>query len=407
MAKVDKMEMKYQALKNEKFNMEKLENLKQELNNENVDKENKTNYRIKLGKINYEIEKLNAKETLTNEEVGQLNDLKEEKRALQDNQKNYNSKEQYENRNKDIDLLEGFVNNQEKIDKILSMRDKMKQEVQEMSSKKQEIDAEIAMLGKSDELIATNKKLEEAIEQAKAPNSKVTNEQYLKMVKDFESNQEKINKLAKLEVNSKKLEKMIRSKKVAVTKCNLAWKNLFRNKSWDDIHLKAVQMKENNKEENKENDKPENDKEKDEKDEIKETKTNKVQRFVRKGKDKFVDWFFEEEKEEQEQEEVKEEEEGQDLIEYDEFAQKHPRLAKIRNFFTKIKNKFSGNKEVKEEDLKPEKETESKKEPEVKKQRDAFIEELRRTVENDKGDIEKAYIEKHKKVVKEKEESER
>ena len=108
---------------------------------------------------------------------------------------------------------------------------------------------------------------------------------------------------------------------------------------------------------------------------------------------RIKDWYFDKEVTENEEEE-------QALEEYDKFAKKHPRLAKIRdkfkNFFAKSKNKeenrdTSEGRENKKDDRDISEETENK--------RDAFITELRRIAENDdRQDINKEYIEKHKKI---------
>lgn len=94
------------------------------------------------------------------------------------------------------------------------------------------------------------------------------------------------------------------------------------------------------------------------------------------------------------------------LTQKDDFAERHPILAKIRDWFKGVKTSIS--RKLSYADYKKigkdsEEVEETTKES---KGRDAFIEELRRHVENDKADKELAYIEKHKAKTKTKEESE-
>ena len=83
MVKVDKMEMKYLNLKNQKFDKEKLEQRKMEIQNKNqkdnqINRDEKNNVRVKLGKLNYEISKLTEKDNLTHEEKVKLEYMKQQ-----------------------------------------------------------------------------------------------------------------------------------------------------------------------------------------------------------------------------------------------------------------------------------------------------------------------------------------
>ena len=402
MAKIDKMEMKYQNLKRLKFNKEELEKKKAELKGENqndnqTNKEEKNNLRIKLGKINYEISKLTEKNKLTYEEKTRLEYLKQQRNELKGKQKSSKNDWEKQKQNetdaeKEMNLLEGFVKNEEKIDKILVYRDKIKKDLENQRLEKKTIDTEISKIGNKADLIIEYANLKNEIEEAKKPDSKVSNEDYLKMVAKLHKNEESVKKLNELETKSKKIEKLIKSKQMAVTKCNLAWKCLFRNQIWDDIQLKAIKIKDSRINTNK--DKEEN------KEKITKNEEQKVENIESENKDNIMrrmkTWFFED----KEEEEKEEQQETKEMVEYDKFAKKHPRLAKIRDFF---KNRFSrNNKSETKQEQQNKVEQERKEEVEQENKRDAFIEELRRIVEkDDRQDIAQEYIEKHKKVNKE------
>lgn len=394
MAKIDKMEMKYKNLKILKFNKEELEKKKAELKGENqnynqTNKEEKNGIRVKLGKINYEISKLTEKNKLTFEEKTRLEYLKQQRSELKSEQRNSKNDQEEQNEieaEKEMNLLEGFVKNEEKIDKILVYRDKIKKDLENLRLENKTIDLEISKIGNKADLIIECLNLKNEIEEAKKPDSKVSNEDYLKMVAKLNKTEESMKKLNELETKSKKIAKLIKSKQMAVTKCNLAWKCLFRNQTWDDIQLKAIKIKDSRIKY---------------KEEITKNEDQKIENIESEDKENIMrrmkTWFF---KDKEEEEKEEQQEETKEMVEYDKFAKKHPKLAKIRDFF---KNRFSRNNksETKEEEQNKVNQ-ETKEEVKQENKKDVFIDELRRIVEkDDRQDIAQGYIEKHKKVNKE------
>ena len=166
----------------------------------------------------------------------------------------------------------------------------------------------------------------------------------------------------------KEIQKSLVGTDQALSKCDLAWENLFMGNSWDDINIKAVKMKYTGK--------------------------------------KLSERKEEKNSEEKELRETTKPIETTEIVEVSKFAQKYPRLSKFFNWCKKGLNKVG--EFLKNEPLDSgENNSNTQEKKEEKVERDAFIEELRRHVENDKADKEAAYIEKHKAKVKTQEEAER
>lgn len=92
--KVDKLEEEYNHLKTIGFNKEELEKEKAEIkNNQETSKEkegiDKNQDRARLGKINYEISKINEKSSLTLEEKKSLRSFKTRKKRYKRGVKNF------------------------------------------------------------------------------------------------------------------------------------------------------------------------------------------------------------------------------------------------------------------------------------------------------------------------------
>ena len=256
------------------------------------------------------------------------------------------------------DNMSGYNKNKDKIEKIRKYKSKLNEKIEPLKEKQSQIEQEL-----KDNKEATEERLKEI--NTILGNSKETEKMDQNEYNDLLVEKEKIENdrkeiKARLDETKKKIE-VLRS---SVSKCDLAWRSLFNDKTWDEIQVRALNNKKYVKKE-----KQDKDKEKDkDKDKGKEDPTK-----TKPGK----------------------------LIESDEFAKKHPILAKIKDWFNSLKEKIDNHfsyADYKKYEKGP-KETgkaSDVEKPNEMKERDAFIEELRRHVENDKADKEKAYIEKHK-----------
>ena len=217
--KGDKLEEKYYTLKFIGFNKEQNQN-------------EKNAYRAKMGKLSAEEFSIKNDENINDEEKQKrLAEINEEKKLLE-NTKNNDISE---------NLKAGFSKNEEAIDRILSLRNNAKKDI-----KKLEYD-----LKKAKEQIEKHKeveKLEARLEAGREANSTMSNEEYLALASELKGKRANLGE----KPNVEKLEKQIASKRMMVTKCNLAWKCLFRNETWNDIHIKAVRINSQKKEKQEE-----------------------------------------------------------------------------------------------------------------------------------------------------------
>lgn len=258
--------------------------------------------------------------------------------------------------------MSGYTKNKEKIEKIREYKARLNKKIEPLKQQKSVLEQELK------QHIESNKSALEYIEKTLKDTKlteKMSNEEYNNLLEEKENilkEREEIKK--KIDNVQKKIDTLARG----ASKCDLAWKSLFNDKSWDEIHVRATNRNYTRK-----------------KNEVKEQNNN----VERKPKNK-------------------ENKEEKGIATVNEFAKKHPILAKIGNLFK------NGAKKVAElfkndslDSVEVEEKIKNEEEKGTKEGRDAFIEELRRHVENDKGDKEAAYIEKHKPKVKTQEEAER
>ena len=339
MAKVDKLEQKYYELKSRKFNKEQNQN-------------EKNAYRAKMGKLSAEEFSIKNDENI-NDEVKQkrLAEINEEKKLLE-NTKNNDISE---------NLKAGFSKNEEAIDRILSLRDNAKKDIKKLEYN---LKKEKEQIEKHKEV----KELEARLEAGRGANSTMSNQEYVALVSELKEKRANLGE----KPNVEKIEKQIASKRMMVTKCNLAWKCLFRNETWNDIHIKAVRI---------------NSQKKEKQAEIKSEGNNKEpKKSIAK---EMEEWFFKEEDSEKNQEDRETiQKNGSSMVVYDEFAKKHPLLAKIRDAF---KNRFGKKKENN---------TQNHEIEQQEKKRDSFIEELKSYAEkgNSQQNLNQKYAEKLEKT---------
>ena len=255
------------------------------------------------------------------------------------------------------DNMSGYNKNKDKIEKIRKYKGKLNEKLENLKEKQTEIVQELKANKE-----ASEKRLEEI--NKVLGNSKETEKMDQNEYNDLLVEKEKIeNETKEIKARLKEIKKKIEVLRSSVSKCDLAWRSLFNDKTWDEIQVRALNNKKYIKKEK-----------------------NEISISKGKGRTKPIEI------------ESTEQNPGK-LIENDEFAKKHPILAKIRDLFRKAKEKivnpYSDYKKYDKESKETKKAGEVEKTNETK-ERDAFIEELRRHVENDKADKEMAYIEKHK-----------
>lgn len=335
-------------------------------------------YKLKFaGKSNEEME--NSIENLENEI--------EDKTASLKKVKDKDEKEKLEaiisKMQQERDNMAGYNKNKDKIEKIRSYKNKLNEKIQPLKDKKAGIEKELEDNKKSTEerLQEINKTLEDPkktqdLDQNEYNNLLIEKE---KIEKEREEIQKRLDEV----------QKRVEALESSVSKCDLAWRSLFNDKSWDEIHVRAMNNKKYTKKQNKENSK-----------ENKETKKTDKEKL---DKEESIDTDIDIDDEGLRNNKSKKE---TSLTQKDDFAERHPILAKIRDWwrgaktFVSRKLSYADYKKIGEDSEKTEENTKDS------NGRDAFIEELRRHVENDKADKELAYIEKHKAKTKAKEESE-
>lgn len=269
--------------------------------------------------------------------------------------------------------MSGYNKNKEKIEKIREYKTKLNAKIERLKQENAGLEKELKEHTEKnkDVLEYINKTLKDA-----KITEKMTNEEYNNLLEEKENiEKEKQEIQKKIDNVEKKIEALSRG----VSKCDLAWRSLFNDKSWDEIHVRAVNARYTRK--------------------VKEpiqTKGNSIEK-----NDKIKTEPMSKATTSRGESNEYNKEESKELTTVSKFAEKHPRLAKFfnstRNIGRKILKFFrneSMGKNIKENVVKSEEEKQMQ--PEIKEGRDAFIEELRRHVENDKGDKEAAYIEIHK-----------
>lgn len=261
----------------------------------------------------------------------------------------FKSKEEYresevqkKNLEKDKNELVIFNKNKEKINNILEYKKQLTDEIKELEesskifAKRIELNIEVEKL--TNELNELQEEKTKVYQELKNP--KISEEEKSKLLqrkaeigKQIDENNIKFSKnqseFAKI-INMKDEDptKEIEIKKQKIAKCNMIWKNLLLGKNWDEIGLKLDAMNKEYTENNK-----------------KSSLKEKMEKIMKETAEE-LDLEPEEQAKEQ-----------NSLIIKESFAEKHPRLAKIGNFFKKAFNKIT-RKEKKEEVVeKPEEET--------------------------------------------------
>lgn len=236
---------------------------------------------------------------------------------------------------KDSKKIEGYLKNKDKIEKIRSIQKTYLQKAVKIAREQKMTQAKINILEKN--IFALEEKL------AKDPSS-VTNQDYVQLPIQKQE-------VEKLKAKMAEYAKQIASAQNAWNKCDMTWRALFWNKSWEEIHKRAIEdsKKAGRYTGSKEQMKP-----------YKETakefaenhpKLAKAGEILQGAKDRILP------------------RDEENKMPKEDFATRHPRLAKVRDFFKKIKDRFS-RKEIKQLEA-----------PIDNKQKDAFIEKLREMTE--------------------------
>ena len=211
--------------------------------------------------------------------------------------------------------VENYEKNKDKIQKIVGYKEKLKTQREKFKTDAQTLALDLQ-----------NKKEEKAQIEEKLKNSEeLTNPEYNSLM----IKKEKVEK--EIEQKEKKLEqlnKKIISLNGSVSKCDLVWKNLMLGKTWDEIHVKAVEM---NKTKNKKYVPTQ------EEMEAKQSLVN-VLAQIRDKKQAEI------EQNPTIRERATDAIKDKAMTKYDNLASKHPILAKFRDAFTKLRNKFTKNK---------------------------------------------------------------
>lgn len=255
--------------------------------------------------------------------------------------------------------MSGYSKNKEKIEKIRAYKAKLSEKIEPLKQEKSNLEKQLKIHTEAnkDALDYINKTLKDT-----KTTENMSNEAYNNLLvekENIEKEREEIQK--KIDNVQKKIDALARG----ASKCDLAWRSLFNDKSWDEIQVRAMNTKYTRK--------------------VKETRKQDSNDNVKNDEEKGI-------------------------IKASKFAEKHPRLSKFFNMCKKGLNKLGEFfKDASYDNEEHNSNAQDKKEvkQENNGERDAFIEELRRHVENDKSDKEAAYIEKHKAKVKTQEEAER
>lgn len=126
-------------------------------------------------------------------------------------------------------LMKGYLQNKDKIDRVKQYRDRLLNKKQKSNKEKKE---------NTEKLNKLNKRREE-IEKILEKSEELDNNEYNNLL--IEKENIKREKEA-IEKRQKEIEKALISTSQAISKCNLVWNNLFMGNSWDEINIKAVEM---------------------------------------------------------------------------------------------------------------------------------------------------------------------
>lgn len=260
--------------------------------------------------------------------------------------------------------LRGYLKNKNQIEKILEVRGQLETKLTNVTKAKQEAKKEFNKAKK--ELEKVNKVL---------ANEKKTMKMDQNEYNDLLIKKENAEKEMKFQKESfEKSDAKIEEIESKIGKCNLAWRTLFTNKTWDDIQLRATESKSRFI------------RKKDEEDKLEE-KQEEIQQDEKENENL-----------EQEQEQVEDTNKG----EISNLPAKVTAWTKIKNFFKSIPTKIKATFGMEDGADKTEKQSQNdtKEQSDTKEQRDEFLEGLRRHVDVDYRDAirktkEQQYIEQH------------
>lgn len=305
-------------------------------------------------------EKLKQNENVDKEIAGKEEYLQ----TLEDGEQKEKLEKEIAGLKKKSDQLKGYAKNKDKIEKVKEVKGKFEKLMQSNINKKDTLKADLEV--KSNELKEILKEQENL---SKMKTEDMTNDEYNRLFSIEKEKEEKAREVKAIREQMKELDQKVANQKATISKCDLVWKNLFYNRDWDEIHVKALNMRE-----------------------YKGKNTDIIKEARKEGqKEQSQDLFRIE----------PEIEEDKQLLD-DKFAQKHPWLAKVRNLFRKVKEKVQTQfrKDDVEEEIEPE-------EVETTKTRDTFVEELRKMTEKGvRENIAEAEKEKYKNNVKQQDDKE-
>lgn len=197
----------------------------------------------KMAEVNAKINGLTERIANTTEESEKLENLS---KSLE------NAKSEVKEMNKKLTRIEGLSKNKMSISRIITYKDQLTAKLNNLKNQKENNNKEIK--AKEDEI--------KSIE-----NGNVTKEIELKLQiialkdnRDYTSEDAKeeatlkaqleaikarkvtlAKEKATLEKDNEAIDKKIEQTEVAISKCNLAWKSLFQNETWDQIHAKSLE----------------------------------------------------------------------------------------------------------------------------------------------------------------------
>lgn len=309
----------------------------------------------------------------------QIEEKKEQLRKTKNEEEMDNLEKVIAKMEKEKDTMSGYNKNKTKIEKIREYKERLNNKINPLKVEKAKLENDLKTY------IEANKGVLEFINKT-LNNPKMTENMNNKEYNELLVKKEQVeNGKKEIEDKIEKIDKKIEVLVSSVSKCDLAWKSLFTDRSWDEIQVRAVQR----------------------------NYTRKLNNKAKTAESKKINNETERETE-QEDEEIA-------LTDPESFKERHPNISKVFDWFKNVGNKvysfISGDEKTFEEEDQENKQapkkvkTTRKSKAEANKEnnveRDAFIEELRRYVENDKADKEQEYIEKHKVKNVNKEEKER
>lgn len=139
-------------------------------------------------------------------------------------------KQEYEN-------LLGYVKHKDEIERIKEIKDKINSKLENKKEIQRNLKQELDQYIKDN--IGRYKESKKNIEKAKEGLGEVDNNTLYES-EEFKKEFEKTVK--NYTTKMKKLEEEMKALPIAMDKCDLAWRSLFANKTWDEINLRAVKM---------------------------------------------------------------------------------------------------------------------------------------------------------------------